>query len=912
MALSNFNDNLSIAAPKDIDNRRAKFFGGVWLPYANVGEANTAIVPAYRARGLTCFILQGGIATEYWYRDGIADVDLIPKLGGAGTVTADSGLNISSPNNVQLGGTLLQYTVINTTSAYSLEIDGARTSNSIGIFSVDNQAQGLAVRIDSLGRGLLVSSSNGWNAVEGSAASNGIGVVGRTASGIGIYGDGGTGIGTFGGSNSTGTGVTGMSTTGLAGEFYLNTNTSLNSVLPIVRITRKSGGGNTSNGVGGSLDFYNSHANAVLDLSNQIISKLTDATYATRTSQFIITGVNSAVTADLFTLSGSGALQLNKYNAAVTSGAAVYNLAVDASGNVITTTGAVGGGFTTADNGLTANTSTNVRLGGTLIQNTTITEGNFVLTATGTTTSPSQTQSVLNVRNTSTGGALHVEATSDYPLYVESFGGASAIFAKAPASGGTALEASGNITASVTNTNAVAIFGYSEAGVAGRFLSYSTATNTVVPSLYVERNVWGGASANNIGVSIDLKVGTTTTASTTSNQLISKWTNATDATRTSQFIITGVNSAVAADLFTLSGSGALQLNKYNAAVTSGEAVYNLAVTTADNGLTANTSTNVRLGGTLLGATTISGNGNSLSISNTSSVYALFLTNAGTGLGLSISSNAYPINATTANISPVLFQSTDNAGAAISASLLQVLNNPAGASSNNIGTIIEFGAKSSTTTSRVSNQLISKWTSITDATRTSQFIITGVNSGTTNTLMTIDGTGNIEVFGTGVAFTATHGSYGANLFATSIGLYSESTNLPVWAVYSGANSSSTVTTIAINRNGTGSVGFGSRILTDLNNASSSPVDASSLETIWTVATGGTETSQLNIKLNNAGSGTNTKLSIGGEGYMKLTPITATAASAITPAEGMILMVSSTDATFTSIGFWGYRNGAWAAF
>lgn len=43
--------------------------------------------------------------------------------------------------------------------------------------------------------------------------------------------------------------------------------------------------------------------------------------------------------------------------------------------------------------------------------------------------------------------------------------------------------------------------------------------------------------------------------------------------------------------------------------------------------------------------------------------------------------------------------------------------------------------------------------------------------------------------------------------------------------------------------------------------------------------------------------------------RITPMTATQASAITPVEGLILFVSSTDGTFTSIGLWDYENGAW---
>lgn len=47
-------------------------------------------------------------------------------------------------------------------------------------------------------------------------------------------------------------------------------------------------------------------------------------------------------------------------------------------------------------------------------------------------------------------------------------------------------------------------------------------------------------------------------------------------------------------------------------------------------------------------------------------------------------------------------------------------------------------------------------------------------------------------------------------------------------------------------------------------------------------------------------------------IKLTPITAAQASAITAENGMEVYVSDTDATFTSVGFWGYEAGAWIKF
>ncbi len=46
-----------------------------------------------------------------------------------------------------------------------------------------------------------------------------------------------------------------------------------------------------------------------------------------------------------------------------------------------------------------------------------------------------------------------------------------------------------------------------------------------------------------------------------------------------------------------------------------------------------------------------------------------------------------------------------------------------------------------------------------------------------------------------------------------------------------------------------------------------------------------------------------------GAMHYPPINATRASAITPTNGDMVYVSSTNGTFTSIGFWGYQNGVW---
>ena len=46
-----------------------------------------------------------------------------------------------------------------------------------------------------------------------------------------------------------------------------------------------------------------------------------------------------------------------------------------------------------------------------------------------------------------------------------------------------------------------------------------------------------------------------------------------------------------------------------------------------------------------------------------------------------------------------------------------------------------------------------------------------------------------------------------------------------------------------------------------------------------------------------------------GPLFFVPMSAADASSITPYDGMMVYVNTTDVTFTSVGFWGYENGAW---
>jgi hypothetical protein len=210
-----------------------------------------------------------------------------------GSVTADNGVNKSTATNVQLGGPLLHDTYI-TGNGFGLEVDG----------------------------------NDYHSALKGVNSDVGAGLYGSSVGGYGVYGQGAIG-------------VVGYSTSGEGGSFATQPS-STNSVVDIIRLQRYSSG-TPANGMGGSIQMELS-TSVTGRLSNQLISKWADATDATRRSQFIITGVNGGVTADLFTLSGTGALKLNKYGINTFAGTAAYNLGVDASGNIVEVAAGGGGG----------------------------------------------------------------------------------------------------------------------------------------------------------------------------------------------------------------------------------------------------------------------------------------------------------------------------------------------------------------------------------------------------------------------------------------------------------------------------------------------------------------------------------------------------------------------------------------
>lgn len=208
------------------------------------------------------------------------------------TVLANNGLT-KVVDSIQLGGTLTQNTIINGMT-FGLEIDGSGSStpaltvinNSyVAVYGSSTNAQG------------VYGISTSQNGVEGVSTSQN-GVHGTSTNSSALYG-----------LSTNSYGVQAQSTNAPAASFgRLGTS---NSVLTDIEVIISNPGSGVANGIGGSIDFETATTPGFANpLSNQIISKWTDATQSTRTSEFSITGVNSAATGTIFTLQGDGSAKL--------------------------------------------------------------------------------------------------------------------------------------------------------------------------------------------------------------------------------------------------------------------------------------------------------------------------------------------------------------------------------------------------------------------------------------------------------------------------------------------------------------------------------------------------------------------------------------------------------------------------
>ena len=271
---------------------------------------------------------------------------------------------------------------------------------------------------------------------------------------------------------------------------------------------------------------------------------------------------------------------------------AVVNNINDALNNIVV-------GAFTANNGLTKNTSTNVQLGGTLLQDTTINADTYLLDITGI------DPIVFQVKNTATGVAGYFESAANSAVVAQS-------------------------------TNKPAVYALTTGN-----------GSTIEPIIVAARAIVSGSVSVGLGASIDTRLTRDiSNAMTNGSSIITYW-SAVVPDFESTWELHTVTTNTLTKKMTMLSTGQLTLDKYitstSFASASGASVGLLNVdnagnvfvgasssgfTTADNGLTASTSINAQLGSTtnsgspLLHDTYI----------NTDSLYTLFFNGSITGAG----------------------------------------------------------------------------------------------------------------------------------------------------------------------------------------------------------------------------------------------------------------------------------------
>jgi len=270
--------------------------------------------------------------------DGAGNITFDATGGSGPTITANNGLT-KTVNNIKLGGTLLEATTIVAPGLTNLTLEGHNADDVTGTLVVTNDG--------SDGRCIYINKTNGGLGIGVFQTDNnsyGIGVGGQNVNtGIGIS------VSDSLSSNYVSIFIDSRGTNSFPIVIERYPDSVSNAIETMILLKRGDSTTAPFVGMGSSINFQLLSSTYAFRDSNKIISKWTDATNATRTSQFEITSVNlGAAESTIFTLKGTGQLLLNKYGIGTFVNSPAYSLGVDASGNVIEFTPSTGGGTVTS------------------------------------------------------------------------------------------------------------------------------------------------------------------------------------------------------------------------------------------------------------------------------------------------------------------------------------------------------------------------------------------------------------------------------------------------------------------------------------------------------------------------------------------------------------------------------------
>lgn len=536
------------------------------------------------------------------------------------------------------------------------------------------------------------------------------------------------------------------------------TNTIVNSLQVGVTTT-----GTALNGLGAAIRFSIEASDGAGYEPSRIASTWTDVSQPTRTGDLQFWTTNLGGTAVKATIAGTGQWRFHPYGAgAFTTGTATYILATTSNGTVIEyPSGGLSGGLITADNGLTMSTATNVQWGGSLLQNTAIAATTFLTTF----TSDNANTSVyaLQVTNSTGGGSLG--ATNNGSGTTSSFGNSGI---------GDAL-----LLNAVSGRGLVS---NATTGKAARLLVNPSTNSTVVTIFEAARTTSSGSfGAVGMGGSFDFRLESDAGTERLSNQLISKWVDASDATRISQLLLTGINAAVTTNIMAVHGTGVVGIGKFSSFTGTRLEVVDDALagasmakfTSASTAATGNIQTGILVD--------ISG----ANATNDQTSYGIRAINSHTGGGTVINvaikgdisngssagaavwgqaaGSQYGVRGTTVSGVGGLFEASGS-GTGFNASsvsgvggsvdvnpsstntivnILQLRRFSSGSPANGIGGDLSFLAETTSALS-ISASIASTWTDVTHATRTGDLQFWTTTSATPTLKMTIKGSGVINI------------------------------------------------------------------------------------------------------------------------------------------------------------------------
>ena len=251
------------------------------------------------------------------------------------------------------------------------------------------------------------------------------------------------------------------------------------------------------------------------------------------------------------------------------------------------------GGTYTVNNGLTESPANNFQLGGTLIQDTSITGTTLHnLTLLGNYTG----KQVLIVTNSNAGGDA-IKGNSVNGKAVEGTASGSGTGVQGNSNNGNAVvgvstsgsgvrgQSTSGIGGSFSSTSGVGVQGASDADYAGKFTRGTSLNNSVIQNVLFRNITTNFPALNGFGVSLVLDTNTTNFATLGAlAEIKASWTDANHGSRTSKYEIYVTNNTNLQRVFNLSGPGQLTLDKYGQTPANfpGTAVWSLGVDALGN------------------------------------------------------------------------------------------------------------------------------------------------------------------------------------------------------------------------------------------------------------------------------------------------------------------------------------------